>query len=1168
VVSFLAFGASRADAVACAPGELKPVVRASTVNQGLGSYTPLTRGKEALLRVYLSLPACAASADYIEATGGSVTVSGGNPAPAPVLTPDPGQGPYARIAPYTQAPLADVPADLKWVIPGIALDKAGDTGQVTITFAVTINYKVHANGAALGVNGSSVPPYTTTAIVGPPSNNIRILVVPMGNGSDLSGAQFPAAATQTVQNGMRTVSRTFPVKDGVGELVVPNNGVRFSLMPTMLDIGPNGKYSAMRVDADGVYRFCGTDANFPQIKAGLDDTLSSWNQANPGNGADRVLGVVWEGFSRGAPSCYEGLANSNAKQAWARIVADKPGAPSPAGGIMAHELFHTLGGVHSTTDNPDATAPNRAYNVAARQFLAGPGAPGPNDRNIMNFAPPAWDNTNVLFEQTAWALALCELTPSAMTCPNPGAIGTAAAAQLDGFVITGRAPASNPRRPDDVHSYVAPSVRERTKEDPAGAIHVKQFQSNGLAVVGPLADKRFQATTVSSENPSFNYTDTILDLVVDLNPDAYHVQVTRDGVATPLYTADRTGKPVIVVTHRSESNLTQTSQNEGKPALSPNGALAAWVDGSDIKLRLVTGTQVSSVQGTDPDIYQDSTGKLGLVFIRNGNVLLADLSPAGAVSNERTIYLTADQTTLTNAAASHPSADPTGSRYVVSIDKNLYVLSPSLVPNNKVVCSLSAASSVGCALTVSTGDATVPSWSSATSSDVIAYQRSVAGQSAPSVWKYVGGVPSSTTLVEDAATAPSTNGATIAYTKAGVGITLEGATGATSQATIFATDTSAALADDEKTFVFDRTVSGQHDIFFSVEDPNNTTVTASDDNSGDDLLYAYASTGPSSGDMPVLVAEPPTSFSNGVAQWNVTLPASGIPQGSTISYFVTDHFLTSERSNGGTAGAAVGARGSILVPADGAALLQYDAIPATGLITHPDGSAFADSDHLWTVTCTGGFSRSGTGRSLADIQPPTPQGLPVGPCTIVLSAKTGLSSSVEVDRASFTILADADHDGIERGRDIACSGSNGDNDAGNAFADPDGDGMPNISDPDCLVSANTVSVDFDPNTLNIGSSGTPVTTYITAPTGRDLRTVSPSSVRITQIAGYSVSISKAYWSAGSATSATAQFDRQTVNQFFANHRDLIGQKVLVVIAGAGQGFTMRGFDPNAPLVSN
>ena len=60
---------------ACAPGALVPVQRDATVTQGLNSYAVLARGKETLVRLYLSLPACAAATDAITLNGASLAVT-------------------------------------------------------------------------------------------------------------------------------------------------------------------------------------------------------------------------------------------------------------------------------------------------------------------------------------------------------------------------------------------------------------------------------------------------------------------------------------------------------------------------------------------------------------------------------------------------------------------------------------------------------------------------------------------------------------------------------------------------------------------------------------------------------------------------------------------------------------------------------------------------------------------------------------------------------------------------------------------------------------------------------------------------------------------------------------------------------------------------------------
>src|SRR5438874_11139116 len=83
MASVVALGAERADAATCTATQLVPQVREAMVNQGIGADSPLVRGKDAVARVFLSLPTCSTgTADYVEITGATVqtTTTQGNPA--------------------------------------------------------------------------------------------------------------------------------------------------------------------------------------------------------------------------------------------------------------------------------------------------------------------------------------------------------------------------------------------------------------------------------------------------------------------------------------------------------------------------------------------------------------------------------------------------------------------------------------------------------------------------------------------------------------------------------------------------------------------------------------------------------------------------------------------------------------------------------------------------------------------------------------------------------------------------------------------------------------------------------------------------------------------------------------------------------------------------------
>src|SRR5437763_4886521 len=483
VASVVALGAERADAATCTATQPVPQVREAMVNQGIGADSPLVRGKDAVARVFLSLPTCSTgTADYVEITGATVqtTTTQGNPLAATQWTTANGST-YPRIASYANAPVsgAESPGDPKFVIPGSALDATAATGNgsFTVTFGFNISYTAHLAGAATGTPGTATP--TTTVTVGAKSNNFRVLVVPMGDTLNLTTPQFPAAATQAVQNGMLTASRLLPVRNGVGSLTTAGNGLRYTVNSSMLNLGNKTTGGLGVLDSSG--NFCGSDSNFPAIKAGLSQMLATWNSNNPGNSADKVLGVVWQGISKGSVAtngaCYDGLSSLPGQEGWARVVQDPTSGDGVTGGVMTHELTHTLGGsvapgevgCHSPTINPDTTS--RAYNVPGRYLVV-------DDRNTMRYQTSSgWNNGTTFYEAADWSYLLCEMTPGGSGCGSPGTIGIGAAINNAAMVISGRAPATG--NPGDAFSYRDPTIDYRTPGDLNGNVHVKQFKAEG-----------------------------------------------------------------------------------------------------------------------------------------------------------------------------------------------------------------------------------------------------------------------------------------------------------------------------------------------------------------------------------------------------------------------------------------------------------------------------------------------------------------------------------------------------------------------------------------------------------------------------------------------------------------------------------------------------------------
>src|SRR6478672_11427390 len=91
VVIVAVLQASASLAAPAATCNLVPQLRAVTVNQGFG-YATLARGKDTLVRLFLSLPSCASSGNTIGVTGATLTAKNGSTtlgtinAPIPVPT--------------------------------------------------------------------------------------------------------------------------------------------------------------------------------------------------------------------------------------------------------------------------------------------------------------------------------------------------------------------------------------------------------------------------------------------------------------------------------------------------------------------------------------------------------------------------------------------------------------------------------------------------------------------------------------------------------------------------------------------------------------------------------------------------------------------------------------------------------------------------------------------------------------------------------------------------------------------------------------------------------------------------------------------------------------------------------------------------------------------------
>jgi hypothetical protein len=451
---------------ACTASQLVPELGTVTVNQGLGSYADqkLVRGKETLVRFFLKLPAavgtsCSGSISIINTAANATELTIVNPSGPIDLLP--------KIAPYQSYPSAGLQitsssvsvnsnADPIFVIPASRVNPC-DSTPCASTGPFSRNFRAKISYIRNGATGTVFDTTLTSSVSGnfdQVSNALRILVVPMGDTSQLYSSQFSTIATlgaqsaqQAVQNGMNALSRLLPVPAGVsGDLAASTGGIRYQIdFPAMVNLrAVPGAYNSNN-------RFCGTQGNFDAIKGQLAQFLQAYNghEDNAAHPADRVLGVVDSRISDGSSfGCAEGMASTSSTEAWVRAIPDQPASgrtpavPSMTGGLMAMELLHTfgqenvaLGGlVHSSQIQADVTSPDRGYHITSRSYIA-------KDLTVLNFVNTSttpWNNNTTLLERDAFQRALCNLGGSLQTfCTLLADVGTPPAAAGTGhFVIS------------------------------------------------------------------------------------------------------------------------------------------------------------------------------------------------------------------------------------------------------------------------------------------------------------------------------------------------------------------------------------------------------------------------------------------------------------------------------------------------------------------------------------------------------------------------------------------------------------------------------------------------------------------------------------------------------------------------------------------------------------
>jgi hypothetical protein len=463
----------------CTDSQLVPRVAQLLVAQGAPGYTRLARGKEAVVRAYLTNPTTCTvrSAQAITPVSATLNVSYSNGAAgaAPQLSNnDPLVG---KLAATTQAYST---SDPYFVVPASYLAPAnGDPPpKFDITFTFGLTYKRTGSTASFtNFTGTA----NVTATVDQRTNALRILVVPMGDRSSGS-VQWSSTAETTLDNVMANAGRALPVPSGVTKELastLTTAGIRYRISGDLLDVKALGLYKT----SGSATKFCANGATWTiaqpgatgafagkTLKVELQERLDNYNNQNTPP-ADMVLGVIdgsiaWKTTDGITGGCDDGRAatpDPNARTpgelAWVRV--DTGTYPTP----LQMELAHTLGIVdpairptlHGLEVQTDAAAPDRVYNVLQRKVImtgSASGVVGTNDHSIMNYdtATIPYTKDNTLAFSRDWDDALCDLggfesnavgvTPAFASCTISSRIGTdagvGAGLQLDMFHIDGR----------------------------------------------------------------------------------------------------------------------------------------------------------------------------------------------------------------------------------------------------------------------------------------------------------------------------------------------------------------------------------------------------------------------------------------------------------------------------------------------------------------------------------------------------------------------------------------------------------------------------------------------------------------------------------------------------------------------------------------------------------
>jgi hypothetical protein len=1019
----------------CTASQLVPALGDVTVNQGLGNYAYRVRGKETLVKFFLTNPTTCAvtSTQSINITGATLTV---NNTAQTFLNLGAFQS-FAAAPAVTATVSTNSAADPVFAVPAADLVPPftnPDTQTFTPTFTATVTYSRKSGTST--TTGLTATFSNSSAIFDHRTRALRVLVVPMGDATPgvLASTQYTSTDQTSTQNGFSALSRIFPVPSGVASLDALTGGIRYTInLSSMVNLkAVTGAY-----DVNG--KFCGSSGNFDAIKAQLAQFMQSWN-SNPLNvnqQADRVLGVVGESISDGADAtnatCADGMASVVSPEAWVRAISDKPASgriaavPSRTGSLMAMELSHTWGGEpnsthHSSNVSADTTNPGRAYNVTTRSYLA-------TNRSVMKYSfvsSPPWDDTLTLLEPADYSYDRCAFGGTSTT--DCAALGTTTGTTLGvaagpSFVVSGTVNSAT-NTADIVQSGFLNSLQLGTDDN-----SFYRYVRRDATTHAVLNDIGFHVSFTNSlhslgdENDAPStakglFSFALPDSLPQTGSDPAEVQLwkvqslshTDPSVAAGdflLYDKTQQANPPQVLSTTSSAaqgvvNFTKTpDKSELHPALTDDGTWVAWdqpqpggSQGIEVAPTndVTKAVQVPVPGGAENPVWNSQHTKLA--YEAGGDLYTQSVDLSGATPTfgpPVRIYDSGVGTSL--PAGHHPTWSLDGNSIAFDAAGDIY----------KIPWSGGSATQV-------THDTNShdPSWSHTPGTDLIVYTRGP-DNCTPDTKLYVVTPAGAETKVSNANCGlfPSfgTNGR-IAFVNADGNIwSIEPDGTGLKQISTGGKDTFPSAAGDS--FAFDRSfTSCKGQICVSQSDIMLTGLPGTQS-----VTFTASSSVPLKGELdyvcngtayPVRVGLDPDEINGAVQTFNVNFDGSNACGGGKLQALVTDGV---QYASGNLIPAAitVGAKtptAAIYAPLDTTYLVGAT-FPVSGTGYDAEGKVLPASSLHWTLTLPDGTPYplpNGGNFASTDLRAPSPGGWPVGTSTFTLVANDGTTTSAPVTR--------------------------------------------------------------------------------------------------------------------------------------------------------------------------